>query len=172
MQSAIRAAHEAVLDMPINLVDDLLSYSESLSEIIKLMIVFTPAQKEYLKKAFEPFKDKAQFQWGGNPKLLPNEVLNITALGVSKRSGAQELAQKLNITLDEVLGVGDTLMDWEFIEPCRYAGAMGNSTQELLDKIKTKDPRNYYVGDHVNNDGVLDIIRHFDQQGLISYKSN
>jgi hydroxymethylpyrimidine pyrophosphatase-like HAD family hydrolase len=172
VQTDIRIAHEKVLDMPIKIVDDIYKFTEGLDEIIKLMIVYPPSQKAYLKEKFAQFEGKVQFQWGGNPKLLPNEVLNITALGVSKKSGAEELAKYYGISLDEVLGVGDTLMDWEFMEDCGYAGAMGNSTKELLDKVVTKEKSKYYFGKNVNEDGVLDIIKHFDDLGLISYKGN
>lgn len=161
--------HEQVLDMPIVRVDNIVDLAVSQQEIIKLMIVYTPEQKSYLKEVLSIFSDRVELQWGGNPKLLPNEVLNVTAKGISKKSGVKELAKIHHLDLSEVLGVGDTLMDWEFIEECGYAGAMGNSTQEFLDKIATKDSDHWFKGDHVDNDGVLTIIKHFEDRGLIEF---
>jgi hydroxymethylpyrimidine pyrophosphatase-like HAD family hydrolase len=53
------------------------------------------------------------------------------------------------------------MSDWGFMEICGYAGAMGNASTELKEKVQAKGD-NGYVGTSVDENGVLDILRHFE----------
>jgi hydroxymethylpyrimidine pyrophosphatase-like HAD family hydrolase len=160
-----RVIHEMILEKPQTQVFDILATATGLPEVIQLKVLYLPEQRVMLERTLEPFKDQLELQWGGNPNLAPCKILNINPKGISKKSGAFELAKRLNVEMTEILGIGDTLMDWEFIGECGYAGAMGNSSQEFMDKVKTKLESHYYVGKHVDENGVLDIIQHFDKMG-------
>ena len=58
-----------------------------------------------------------------------------------------------------MLGVGDGMTDWEFMQLCGYAGAMGNSSEDLKKAVTSRS--NGYVCKSVNENGVLDIFKHF-----------
>ncbi|EKE14511.1 MAG: hypothetical protein ACD_12C00460G0001 [uncultured bacterium] len=64
------------------------------------------------------------------------------------------------IKSEEILGVGDSLTDWDFIGVCGYAGAMGNATSDLKKLVLSKR-KNGYVGKSIDENGILDIFEHF-----------
>ena len=71
------------------------------------------------------------------------------------------ISKNTGVPLIETLGIGDGMTDWNFMEICGYAGAMGNGSAELKVKVITKGD-NGYVGTSVNENGVLDVLKHFD----------
>lgn len=60
-----------------------------------------------------------------------------------------------------MLGVGDLIMDWEFIKLCKYAAAVGNATDELKDLVKTREGGNFFIGPSVDENGLLEIFKYF-----------
>jgi len=98
--------------------------------------------------------------WSINPSIEGVGIRNITAKGVSKYSGLQELLKQHSVAPEHVLGVGDTIHDWDFIEHCGYKGVMGNATDELKGRFNLEDPYQHMGGD-VNDDGLLHIFEHF-----------
>ena len=132
----------------------------STRDLIKIMpIANGPAEKELVIRLFEPYKNQLTIQWGTHPSADPYEFGIITKKGVSKRTAAQKLAQSMNLDLNDVLGVGDTITDWDFIQLCGYAGAMKNATDDLKRNVLTK--KHSVIGGSVDNNGLLDIFRHF-----------
>jgi len=85
----------------------------------------------------------------------------VTAQGISKQQAAQEIAKYNGIGMDELLGIGDSTSDWQFIERCGYAGAMGNASDELVKLVATKGERGF-TGGHVDENGIIDILDYFD----------
>ncbi len=81
--------------------------------------------------------------------------------GISKKTAAKEVAENLHVSFENILGVGDTAGDWEFMSQCKYVGVMGNASDELKTLAKTKGQENFYIGSSVNEHGVIDIIAHF-----------
>lgn len=131
-------------------------------EIVKIMtIANNQTDKETIVKLFNKELKHLNLQWGVHPTALPYQFGFITGYGVSKKNAFLEVAKLENIGLDEFIGIGDGLTDWQFMEMCGYAGAMGNSSKELIEKIKDKNERGC-VGLSVDENGVLDILRHFD----------
>ena len=83
-----------------------------------------PAQREMFKKKFAN---------------LPLEVINsetssleITAKGVTKGSGLKELASFIEISLDEIIAVGDADNDIPMLEAAGFGIAMGNSNENVM----------------------------------------
>ena len=99
-------------------------------------------------------------KWSTHPFIAPIKILNLTAKGGSKRAGVEYLLDFLKVSQEEVLGAGDTIGDWDFMEICGFKAAMGNATKELKDKIDTSDSKQI-IGGHVNEDGILDIFKYF-----------
>ncbi len=131
-------------------------------EISKLNISsFNTEDKEKITKALEKLSDEFNFSWSRGPNTGDVETAVVTSKLASKKQGVRYLSDYLNVDLNEVLGVGDTIHDWDFIEICGYKGVMGNATDELKSKFDhTKDKE--ALGGHVNEDGIIDIFKKFN----------
>lgn len=67
-----------------------------------------------------------------------HRYLDVTSAGVTKGLALQEWAIMTGITMDEVIGFGDSSNDLEFLELCGFAVAMGNADEEvkkIADKV-------------------------------------
>ena len=143
------------------MLDSLTTFAEQ-NEIIK-MISLAPdkATKQRVQAQVERLADTLNYIWSSHPFLDPNKLCIITALGVSKGAAAQTVASKLGVSMDEVLGIGDSPADWDFMQLCGYVASIGYS-QELRDYVATKNsPDHSYQASSVDDDGMLDILEHF-----------
>ena len=59
-------------------------------------------------------------------------VLEMNAPGISKAFGIQVLANRLNITMEEIVGIGDSDNDREMLSKVGLPVAMGNAEPEIL----------------------------------------
>jgi len=144
-------------------------YSTSLVEesknqdIVKIMpIANNEEDKERLTKMFEPFKDKLTLSWGIHPIALPHLFAIITAKGISKKQAALEIASNYQIKPDELLGIGDSTSDWQFMESCNYVATLENGSKELKSLIQSKGEDHHTVGKSVDENGILDIFEFFN----------
>lgn len=124
------------------------------------MYAFNNREKKQLTEMISKAKGKFTYKWATNPYLAPVEVIIITSFGISKRSGVETLAHDLKVSLKEILGVGDMLQDWDFMEVCGYKATLANGSKELKDKFNFSDEKQF-MGGHVDEDGILDILKHF-----------
>lgn len=130
--------------------------------VIKIMpIPKDNLQKQQVINIYDSFKDLLSLQWGVHPTALPAHFGIITQKGISKRQAAITISKTTNIPLKKFLGVGDGLSDWNFMEICGYAGAIGNASQELKDLVRTKNKFGF-IGPNVDENGILEIFRHFN----------
>lgn len=152
--------HIEILNKKPNVVTSLVEISHQL-DIVKIMPV---ANDELDKQRITDFVHgevkELPLQWGVHPTALPYQFGIITANGISKKQAVRVIAEHTKVPLDAMLGIGDGMTDWQFMEICGYAGAMGNGSQELKDKIITKGNRGY-IGGSVDENGLLDILKHF-----------
>ena len=107
------------------------------------------------------FKDKLILSWGVHPVALPLQFGIITTSGVSKKDGAYKVAKELKVSFDNILGIGDSTSDWQFMELCRFVAAMGNASQQLKELVRTKGEDFSYIGPCVDENGILDILEYF-----------
>lgn len=142
-------------------------FFEALSEvpmgdIIKIN-AFTTNQKEKQEviEALRQYNNKIATAWGGNPANGTKEIVNITAKGISKASAMHMILKKLDVSLEFVLGVGDSISDWDFMSTCEYVAAMGNASSELKELVKTKGEDKYFIAPHVDENGLLDVFKYF-----------
>lgn len=152
--------HKEILQQEATLVPSLLEIIGK-EEIIKVMLI-VPGVED--KVSVEPLleglaKDISTF-WGLHPTMLPAQFCVITAHGVSKKNGAQEIIKSLNISFDEVLGIGDTKGDWTFLKLCKYVGIVGDD-EELINLAKEKGEGYYFLAPSVEENGVLNIFDFF-----------
>ncbi|MFH0739808.1 MAG: HAD-IIB family hydrolase [bacterium] len=132
------------------------------SEITKIMpIVPNEGAKAKVEKVLLPFMFSISLQWSIHPSALPWQFAIITAKGVDKKQGALDISDGLGINLENILGCGDSPLDWGFIELCGYGGAMGNASLALKNKVLTKGKEKSCIGRDIDENGILDIFNYF-----------
>jgi len=153
--------HIHILQRDPKIGDSLIGESKN-QDIVKIMpIAKNEEDKLRLIRLFEPFKNEVTLSWGVHPIALPHLFGIITAKGISKKQAALEIASNYHIAPDELLGIGDSTSDWQFIESCKYAATLENGSDELKKLIQTKDKRFYTIGKSVDENGILDIFNYF-----------
>ena len=150
--------------MPWDTVTDLRPLSTT-EKITKIEIKYLPETEDYLKHLFAPYKDKMDIQWTHIPSLLPMKIVILTAKGVTKHAAVADLVGYYNVHFSEVLAVGDTLMDWGFMDGCGYVATMGNANSEMKELIADHGG---YTGGHVDADGLIDILEHYRKDIVFS----
>jgi HAD superfamily hydrolase (TIGR01484 family) len=128
--------------------------------LTKAEIKYLPEHEGYLHELFSSYNDIFNLQWTYVPSLLPLKILVITAKGISKRSAVNEVENYYQVTPAEVLAVGDTMMDWGFMEKSGFVATMGNANDKMK-KIITDHKG--FIGGHVDDDGLIDILEHFKE---------
>jgi len=160
-KNEITKLHNFTLSFEPIMVDDLVNQVKN-SEIVKILpVTKTDQEKKIVEQIFSDFKEKLVIGWSTHPAIKGYFFGNITASGISKKQSVLEIINLYKIKTEEILGVGDSLTDWDFIEVCGYVGAMGNAVDELKRLVSTKGS-NGYIGKSVDENGILDIFKYFD----------
>ena len=81
-------------------------------------------------------------------------TLDVMHTSISKQTGIQRVAKILNISTQEIIGIGDHYNDFPLLMECGLKVAMGNAVDDL------KAIANY-IAPNVDNDGVADVINKF-----------
>lgn len=156
-----RKQHEDILFRKPIVVQSLVEIGKTL-EVVKIMpIAQNEKDKERIIGIFQASKSLLSLQWGVHPTALPLQFGLLTLPGISKKQAAMTISKNTGVPLSETLGIGDGMTDWNFMEICGYAGAMGNGSRELKEKVSSKGERGY-IGTSVEKNGVLDILKHLD----------
>ena len=159
-RSGLTKTHIHILQRDPHIVSSLVDGSQK-QDIVKIMpIAKNEDDKKRLIELFEPFKNDLTLSWGIHPIALPHLFGIITAKGISKKQAALENANSIRVKPEEMLGVGDSTSDWQFIETCGYAGAMGNASEELKQLVCSKGKENSFIGKSVDENGILDIFNY------------
>lgn len=153
--------------MPYQKVTDLRPLAET-EKMTKIEIKYLPNTEKYLKQIFEPHKEKIDIQWTHIPSLLPMKIVILTAKGVSKHVAVVDLVKFYGVDFSEVLAVGDTMMDWGFMDGCGYVATMGNANGEMKELILDHGG---FVGGHVDDDGLIDILEHYRKDIIFTSKT-
>lgn len=108
------------------------------------LVILDPSieMREYLTHLPVTLKEMV-FHHGGS-------LLDVTAPGVTKAEGFKKWCEFNQISPDQVIGIGDSDNDLEFLQMVGYAVGMGNST-EVIKKVVDK------------------VIGHSDDNGLATY---
>lgn len=123
--------------------------------------VFNIDDKEKINEVLQGLKNLFNYSWSSGPNTGNVQTAVVTSRNASKKLGVKYLSDYLKVDLENVLGVGDTIHDWDFIEICGYKGVMGNGTEELKSKLDKNEVR-HFIGGHINEDGIIDIFKKFD----------
>ncbi|MGM8213698.1 Cof-type HAD-IIB family hydrolase [Virgibacillus sp. W0430] len=117
---------------------------------------------EWLKMAFVSMNDnqikqvKEELQKYGNLELsnsLPTNI-EVNPEGINKASGLAWVCEKIGITMDEIMAVGDSLNDIRMIEEAGIGVAVGNAQEAVKNAAD-------FVTDTNENDGVAKAIEKF-----------
>ncbi|OGG28926.1 hypothetical protein A2973_01320 [Candidatus Gottesmanbacteria bacterium RIFCSPLOWO2_01_FULL_49_10] len=153
--------HVDILNREPSIVPSLVEISHQL-DVVKIMPIANDEQdKQRIVDLVHGEVKELPLQWGVHPTALSYQFGIITANGISKRQAAQVISEYTKVPLTDMLGIGDGMTDWQFMEICGYAGTMGNGSQELKDKIVIKGERGF-IGGSVDENGVLGILKHFN----------
>ncbi|HLD57272.1 MAG TPA: HAD-IIB family hydrolase [archaeon] len=159
--SEITKKHAYILQREPKRVKSLTEFANQ-NKITKIMpIANNQDDKKRLVNFFKPFEKDLVLSWGIHPVALPLQFGIITAKGISKKNACEEIIKSANISFDEVLGVGDSASDWQFIQLCKYGAAMGNASKELKELVKSKGKGFSYIARSVDENGIIDVFKHF-----------
>lgn len=144
------------------LTNSLFAEAKKLPEINKIIFITkNQAETKKYSEELKTFASEVEIDWSSNPKLAPKQICMITSPGVSKRSAIMEVAESIDIPLKNFLGIGDNMIDWEFIELCGYGATLDNATNELKQLVLSKGKEHAHIGKHVDEHGILDILDYF-----------
>jgi HAD superfamily hydrolase (TIGR01484 family) len=154
------AKHKEILNKEPSIVTSLINISNQI-DVVKIMPVANDElDKHRITDLISKEAKELFLQWGVHPTALPYQFGILTAQGISKKQAVKIISKYSNVPLDTLLGIGDSMIDWQFMEILGYAGAMGNGSQELKEKVFTKGERGF-IGKSVDENGVLNIFKHF-----------
>jgi HAD superfamily hydrolase (TIGR01484 family) len=83
--------------------------------------------------------------------------------GLSKKVGLKVLSQTLDISLDEMIAVGDGRNDLEMLSCVGYPVAVANAEDEIKKLVKN---RNGYISKKKYGEGVLEAVNHLIENVL------
>ncbi len=157
----ITNGHEHVLQTPVRQVVSLLAEIDKLNCTKIMPVARDLDHKKIVDSLLQQFIPDVVISWGVHPVILPLQFGIVTAPGISKSVAASEIIRTLKIEMKNVLGVGDSASDWQFIEPCGFGVAMGNAQPELKELVQSKGDAGY-IAPSVDENGVLLAFRHFE----------
>lgn len=161
----ITPKHRHILQENPVLLDDIVEESVKY-DVTKIMpIALDEEDQVRVAKMFEEMNTGVTLSWGIHPVANPLKFGIITAPGISKKQGAIEISKNMNIPLENILAVGDSTSDWQFIELCGYGAAIANASDKLKELVKTKENNHYYVGNKtVDENGIIEILEFFENK--------
>jgi Cof subfamily protein (haloacid dehalogenase superfamily) len=123
--------------------------------VIKGTLVVRSAQEKAGADRFRQyFGGELHLSLTKTPAYANVDFINVIAPGVSKRTALEALVRHMNITLDEVMAIGDGPNDIPVLSAVGLAVAMGNAPPAVRAAAR------YVTGD-VDHDGVAEAIEGF-----------
>lgn len=127
--------------------------------VIRIDAYIAEDQKHEIEEIIQNYSDELEVNFT-SVQFDETWIALITKKGISKESTIKQIAGILGLSLDDVLGIGDSMNDWTFIRNCGYQGVMGNSDERLKQKAKDAG-KNHFIGGHVDEDGMIEIIDYY-----------
>ncbi len=159
-KNEITNLHNFTLSFKPIMIDSLIDQIKK-SEIVKILpVTKTAKERQIVDEIFSDYGSKLMIGWSTHPAIKGYYFGNITASGISKKQSVLEIMDIYKIKTEEILGVGDSLTDWDFIGICGYAGVMGNAVEDLKKLVLSKN-KNGYIGRSVDENGIMDIFKYF-----------
>ena len=131
-------------------------------DVIKLLCFARKDHEvEMLSDIARKLGDRINFIWSTHPFLPGVRSGVITAPNVSKENAIKETLERLSISFDDVLGIGDAASDWNFMRHCKYVATLENADDKIKELVKTKGDGNYIIAPHVDQNGIFEILKYF-----------
>jgi len=118
-------------------------------------------ERQIIVDIIKDFENILSLQWGVHLTANHLEFGIITLKYISKKESALRISRTTGIDMSQMLGVGDSMTDWQFMDICGYASAMGNANDELKQLVKKKGEKGF-VAPSVDENGILAVFRHFN----------
>ena len=158
----ITKKHTHILQQEPKILDSIIIEAK-FNKLTKIMPISKDKEdKKRLIELFKLFENDLVLNWGIHPVALPLQFGIITAKGISKKSAAEEIMKNLNISFENVLSVGDSTSDWQFIQLSKYGGAMDNASDELKKLVISKGEDFSCICPSVDENGILEIFKKFN----------
>jgi len=131
--------------------------------VIRLMLIADDKTKINLIQGLfdKNFKNKLNIRWSTHPPILPLQFGIVTAKGISKKEMLYDLLDSYSLSTDDILSIGDSMSDWEFMQISKYVATVENADPLLKNLVNSKGKDYSYIGKSVDENGILDIIKHF-----------
>lgn len=131
-------------------------------QIIKLLTIDKNIEeRKRTEKILSQFKGQVNIIWTMHPSTRPWEYCLLTSTEASKANATKAVAEQLGISLENTLGMGDTLGDWEFMKLCSYAATMEEGPKQLKKLVESKGKGKYFIAPSVDKDGILKALDYF-----------
>lgn len=160
-KSDITEKHMHILQRSPKMLKDIVTESTQYNITKIFSIALNEDDKQRVDSLFASYKDKVSFSWGVHPVALPLQIGIITAKDNSKKEAAETVIKNLNLSFENVLGIGDSISDWSYMQLCSYVATVFNGSKELKELIKTKGEGNYLIALHVDENGLLEVFSYF-----------
>jgi Cof subfamily protein (haloacid dehalogenase superfamily) len=118
------------------------------------IVVSSPEEEIKAREYISQFEDCLSFSWTTTPAYPGCHFINIIDIGVSKGKALEALTSRLEISMDDVLAIGDGTNDVSLLSTAGFSIAMQNAPPEL------KSVADYVTAD-VEQNGVSQAIRKF-----------
>lgn len=132
-----------------------------LDQVLKIVIIVKRSENYILDNLVKNYKtifENVDFFWTSHPYLQDYSLFVITPKNVSKRQAVKQIIKKLNLSND-VLGIGDSLSDWNFMQDLKYVACIkNNQICDLEAKIISERSDNYIIAKSVDQDGLADVL--------------
>jgi len=154
--------HTFILQKPPIAVNSLLEESEK-HAIVKIMpVVKDNKEKDKINELITPFFPNIQIGWGVHPIALPHLFGTVTNSSASKGLAVTDITKAINVNPDQILAIGDSDSDWNFMKLCGYKGTLSNAQDGLKNRFTVLSKDKYFIGKSVDEDGVIDVLNYFD----------
>lgn len=159
-QSKLTEIHTHILQQAPVLADTLNPIAEREAIYKILPVVPDESGIRTVNDALAPYRNSIEITWSIHPIANPYQFCNIAPAGVSKRQAALRVLSHLGIAPADVLSVGDSTSDWNFMELTGHVATLENGQDPLKDHVRGKKDAGF-IGGHVDDNGLLSILDHF-----------
>lgn len=136
------------------IVDSLVEEAKKYDVIRLTAVAFSDTEREKAESILKEFNGVIKAVWTLNPSTPNLQYCIISSPKATKIDSLNKIASQLKISLQDALGVGDTLGDWVFMEKCGFTATMAEAPEELKKLVQ-------FVAPSVNDNGILQILDHF-----------
>ena len=103
--------------------------------------------KELTTQVLGPLSEQADLAYS-------TSCLNVLPRGVDKGKGLTFLSDKINISMENMLGIGDSDVDLPFLQLVGHSAAPSNGNSNVKEIVE-------YVSEEATSKGVREILTHF-----------